>query len=86
MSYNQGYNELGCCLILPTYLDMSNKTLWQSYTSMTPRFRLTLGLVGFTTGLIGLYVSDKLEQLWPAPEDDIQLPAVHVQSRPRGSE
>ncbi|WFD35539.1 hypothetical protein MCUN1_002395 [Malassezia cuniculi] len=44
----------------------SEKTLWQSWTSISPRTRIAFGLCAAAFSVAGLYVSDWLEQEYPA--------------------
>ncbi|KAK9696695.1 hypothetical protein K7432_012325 [Basidiobolus ranarum] len=46
-------------------IEANNKSLWQSYKSLSPRLRLGLGLFGIAFSFAGIYVSDRLEEKKP---------------------
>ncbi|KAJ2608747.1 hypothetical protein H4S08_004328 [Coemansia sp. RSA 1365] len=43
--------------------------LWTLYKNITPRHRILLGMSFMAFSMLGLWVSDKLEQRFPAPAD-----------------
>ncbi|GJJ13377.1 hypothetical protein Clacol_007629 [Clathrus columnatus] len=42
------------------------RSLWESYTNLPRRVRLIFGLAVGVTGIVGLVVADKLEEVFPA--------------------
>ncbi|KAK0520014.1 hypothetical protein OC834_004796 [Tilletia horrida] len=48
----------------------TQKTLWQSWLSLTPKVRMTLGVSVAVFAVLGMAASDKLQAKFPAPESE----------------
>ncbi|KAJ1964404.1 hypothetical protein GGI12_001453 [Dipsacomyces acuminosporus] len=46
------------------------RTLWAVYKGIEPRYRILLGLGFMGFSMAGLWVSDKLEEIYPVPADN----------------
>ncbi|KAJ2808881.1 hypothetical protein H4R20_000574 [Coemansia guatemalensis] len=51
--------------------------LWALYKNITPRHRILLGMSFMGFSMLGLWVSDKLEQRFPAPADSRVTHVTH---------
>ncbi|KAI8320935.1 hypothetical protein GQ54DRAFT_312240 [Martensiomyces pterosporus] len=46
------------------------RTLWAIYKGIEPRYRILLGMGFMGFSMFGLWVSDKLEEIYPVPADN----------------
>jgi len=66
-------------------LGRNQRTLWQSYTNLPHKTRMTLGLVMGITGLVGLIVADKLEKVMPVtPQRSLDRTSFGTQTTTEG--
>ncbi|TIA92125.1 hypothetical protein E3P99_00722 [Wallemia hederae] len=60
----------------------NDKPVWESWKSIPPRNRMIIASSVFVFSAIGLYVSDKLEQKYPAVDAQIAAASKQQQQQP----
>ncbi|CAO3664653.1 unnamed protein product [Umbelopsis vinacea] len=55
---------------------MQRKSLWGSYKAVSPRTRMYIGLAGMAFAAVGIMVSDKIEERYPAEQRIENVPVV----------
>ncbi|KAH8547588.1 hypothetical protein BGW37DRAFT_510078 [Umbelopsis sp. PMI_123] len=55
---------------------MQRKSLWGSYKAIPPRTRMYIGLAGMAFAGLGILLSDKIEERYPAEKRNESVPVV----------